>query len=279
VQQKTIQLTSRDSSDFVWVPVQFNGTTSNFLLDTGTSFPIVSSNFVSRFGFETYKFVDQHEVFIPRAGLKSTKEKASLELRYIESDAFSLGSIKAASKLTFAVIDTSAVEKIVGGHLDGFVGGGLLNGQPYAVDFRCKTLSMGKLDLSDLQMSELAIRQNLLYVEIELNGMQETFFLDSGALQTEISKATAAKVLPEFDSLDWRTYESVSVLGERLRSAARARIRSFSLGGTVYSDVEVVVAEQNVLGIDFLRHGVLVVDPINGTYSFSYANRATCAVD
>ena len=278
VQHKTIHLTSREKSDFVWVPVKFNGTSSNFLLDTGTSFPIVSSDFVARFGFETYERNNQYEVFIPRAELNSTDERASLQIRYTESDTFSLGPIKASSRVTFAVIDTSAAEKIVGGRLDGFVGGGLLNGQPYAVDFQCKTLSIGKLDLSDLQMDKLAIRQNLLYVEIELNGMQETFFLDSGALQTEISRKTAARILPQYDSLTWGSLKSVSVLGDRTRTAARAKIDSFNVGGAKFSNTNVIVAEQNVLGIDFLRQGVLVIDPINRRYSFRPTDPATCGM-
>ena len=265
VRPVVVPMKQRDCGPYYFVEVEFNGAITDFMVDTGTSFPIVSDSFVTAESFEVTDSIESVLVVSPS---DITNSSAPTTFPILRSTSFGIGNAVAEDGLNFAVVDTDAVVSITCGAVDGFIGGGVLNSAPYSIDFPGRVLTLGATNPHSIPAFPLSMVKNLLFVDAFIGPNKVSFLIDSGSLQTRISAATASQVLRADAVINAGPVKRIDIFGVKDQPMSAATIDSFRIGDFVVRDLPVLIGEDNVVGIDVLSQGVLTIDPNAKTYSF-----------
>lgn len=241
-----------------WLEARINGRTANLLVDTGSSLPAISRDFVERHGFEVSSEQMQN------SGLNETSIDVFRPRR------FSIGRLRARESIFF-VLDTQFASEIAQREVDGIVGGGLFNNNRYSVSFKDNFIKYGAFSIDNINMHPLEVVQQYLYANVAIDGVVDRFLVDSGGLQTQITLELAERILGDLSSLDFSDRVRITVDGRSDVRVAHAVMPSLLFGDVLVEDFPVLVADytRNIVGIDLLRMGVLTVDPVSSTFGFT----------
>ncbi len=241
-----------------WLEGRINGRTANLLVDTGSSLPAISKNFVERHGLTVSSEQIQN----------SGVNEASIDV--IRPRRFSIGKLRARESVFF-VLDTEFASEIAQREVDGIVGGGLFNNNRYSISFKDSFIRYGEFSIENINMYPLDIVQQYLYVSVAIDGVADRFLVDSGGLQTQISLELAERILGDLSSLNFSDRVRITVDERSEVRVASAVMPSLSFGDVLVEDFPVLVADysRNVIGVDVLKMGVLTVDPVSNTFGFT----------
>lgn len=240
-----------------WLEGYVNGNKINLFVDTGSSLPVISK-----------EFVEQHELQYAAEHMQNADLEDSF-IDIVRPQRLRIGRLVARESV-FQVRDTLFVSQLLQGNVEGIVGGGLFNSNRYSLSFKENLIRYGKFSIENENMYPLEIDDQYLYANVKVNGVVSRFLIDSGALQTQISLELAEKVLDDLSSLEFENLRRVTIDEIREVRLARVMLSSLSFGDETVENFSVFAGDytKNILGIDFLHAGVLTIDPESLTFGY-----------
>ncbi len=241
-----------------WLEGHINGRKIDLLVDTGSSLPAISKEFVERNGLE------YSSEQIQASGMENSL------FDIVRPSRFRIGRLVALESVFF-VLDTASASELLQREVEGIVGGGLFNSNRYSISFKDNLIRYGRFPIDSENMYPLEIDQQYLYASVAINGVVDRFLIDSGALQTQVSLALAREIMGDLSKLEFDKLVRVTVDGRSNVEVARLTLRSLSFGDLLVKDYSVFVGDhtRNIIGMDLLKSGVLTVDPESLTFGYS----------
>jgi len=169
----------------------------------------------------------------------------------------------------FEIRDLSHIRQSIDQDIAGIVGSGILNGGVYSIDFCNRTISLTKYSSAPQLEHEIRFDRQRPIVTVTVNGKDFPYVVDSGALQSSISRRAADLVVPESAMQNETSYKVLTIDGVRNEVRSRALIESFKFAGIELSSINLFVNEENVIGLDILRKGTLTVNARARRFSFN----------
>ncbi len=248
-----------DENPSYWVEGRINGRNVNLLVDTGSSLPAISKDFVQRYNLDV------------SAAKFQNPDGGETEIDVVRPGQFSVGKLRTRESVFF-VLDTVLASEIVQREVDGIVGGGFFNGNRYSISFKDNFISYGRFSIENINMHPLEIVQQYLYAEVNVNGIVDKFIIDSGGLQTQISMDLAERALGDLSNLVFSDRVRITVDGISNVRVAHAIVPSFSFGDVLVKDFPVLISDytRNIIGIDLLKNGILTIDPDSESFGFEF---------
>jgi len=252
VSSTQIALLFHRPTGLAFVEVEINDQHGRFLLDTGTSYPVVSEEFVNRNHLEAIGELTG------RTG----------EYVFVEPESFSIGDAKFTRTGRLLVKDLAGVSESMGIGIDGIVGSSLLNGAPYKIDFANRTLELGSQDDPVESGYKVVFKNQCPYVEVLLDGEIVEFLIDSGSIQSFVSQDTAEKFRESGNFSSSAGYNHITIDGSIRKEMQLIHINSLEFAGRDYHDISMFVEGENKIGLDILSNGTLIMNKKRGIYWF-----------
>ena len=254
-----IPLTSDERDAFLYLEASYNGRQGIYLLDTGTALPVVTEQ--AAYG-QTHGGADAILTASICGSVIREGEicRSSEGVAITRPNLFEIGAVKMSPGGLFQIRDLSQLSDLVGMEIDGIVGSGILNGGRYTIDFRSRELRLEQSDDASSLVHTIEFDKQSPMVKVKVNGLDVLFLIDSGALQSSISKDSADKLLSKSAITDGAVYTVLSVDGAREERRSRAFIESFQFADVSINPAHIFVSDSNVIGLDILSKGVLTVD-------------------
>ncbi len=264
----TIPISKNAEYPFFWVNAELDGKKLSLLLDTGSSYPVLSETFAMKRSLATHvRDVDMRPINGMRFPQPKSSGLNSGSLRFYSPRRLKIGTAIFVRPSAFIVADTSMLSQAAGQSVEGIIGGGILNGTSYRIDFPSRELRIGRF--SGLSAPyPLEVDAQYLFADGKVNGISAKFLIDSGASGSTISQELANELgfenmNPEIDEVIVTTIE-----GAEQMTRVRVSIESFEFGSARFGATKVRVGDANVIGLDLLSKGILDVDPGSGRYGF-----------
>ena len=222
-----------------------NGRVGWFLLDTGTASSVISSHFVQDAGADT------------RSVLAGINDRFGWH-RVLEVSELAMGN-RAYRDFEIQVVDLSQVQAGLQRPIEGILGMDILLLQPAALDLAANKLSLGaEPSSSETTAKEMDCMSGVCMVEVAVGGDDVPFIIDTGASPTTLS------AIPK-GARRLRSEGMVRVDATTVAPDAESFIvPEISFAGLVREQLEVVIGEYNVLGVDFFDGSVLILDGAAG---------------
>ena len=170
---------------------------------------------------------------------------------------FRLGSLEVAAP-PIGCLDLEKVKE-VDSRILGIIGSNIMNSVPYQMSANERWVDVGKPAPLDLRRMESTFSRSLPHVWADLDGQRVRFILDTGSVESTISRATLDAMGISGSSLGV-TETRVVAGGKVSQSVEVVSISRFQSGEEERSDVQFKVDALDLLGVDFLGDRVLVVD-------------------
>lgn len=242
------------------------------LVDTGASLPVISSAFVDANGISS---IEQAQLD-GNGGSDAVGPLASDKpIVVTRPSTFSVGRVVFDPTGYFQVLDLDALNSVLRQRVDGVASSGVLNSATfYTLDFQQAKLTLGRARDTPKLRHKMVFDHQRPIVSVMINGTESEFFLDSGAIQSAISRETAANLLAESEIGAPKDYQLLSIDGLRPTKLSLARVKLLEFAGNCLQDATLYVGDRNLIGLDILRGGVLTVDPVMKRYAFVYPDKA-----
>ena len=238
--------------------VEINDKQGRFLLDTGTSYPVVSEEFVNRSHLETI----------------SEPSGRMGENVYVEPESFSIGDAKFTRAGRLLVMNLAELSESMSISIDGIVGSSLLNGAPYKIDFANHTLELGSQDEPVESGYKVVFKNQCPYVDVLIDGEKVEFLIDSGSIQSFVSAETAEKFRESSSFTSSAAYNHITIDGSVRKEMQRIHINSLVFAGQEYHDISMFVEGENTIGLDILKNGTLIMNKKRGIFWFFESGRS-----
>lgn len=257
----TVPVRSATSGHGLLVSVAVNRIPATFLLDTGATNTVLSSQFASRMNVES-------EALPFDMPIETASRQPLVGARYVPLRSFQLGPIRAKRNSGEAlIVDLSNVRKLTKEDVDGLVGNSTLGSADYILNVHKPSLKVARtISLPDYgQAARLSVSGHRTYLPVSVNGRTFDFLLDTGSTRSFVS----LEVLQQLEGIDVKSLqlESVSVnavdIGKFDSFTAAA-----SLGEVFIPKFSFLVGDRNLIGLDLLRHGELLVSVKQGRFVF-----------
>jgi len=267
-QGQTVVALGNDESGLHWVPVNVQGESAEFLLDTGSSVVALSEKFIARLPERPRTTLKNGRLVTSANRSTSVDSLPQRQLTYLQSARIDVGGMRFAGKGQILVLDTSPTEKIIGKNLDGVVGTALLNVSPWSIDFRNSLLALNCVADTARLPHEIEIRHGLLYATVSVDGLPVRVLVDSAATRSKISPATFERLPEEHYAVRDSMRRTVTADGVQVRPVQIVTVRKVVVGSARVHDFELLVDDADVIGLDILSLGELTLDPANSRFEF-----------
>jgi hypothetical protein len=237
----------------VTVPVELNGKTYRFIVDTGCTVTILDASLQP----ETKKVVGKARV---NSGLLPTQEH----------DLFSapdarIGSLTLPSDYPVVYIDFTRLREVSGVNFYGILGLTFLHA--FVVQIDCDE---GRVDLLQHLQPDNGVRgeglpfvphDGEMWVMATVGDDQRVpFVIDTGCVATGILAQSALESLADKDQVRWLRTATVATLDGTDVTSAQVRLATFALGSFRHHGLLFLTGKKNVLGLDVLRRFRITID-------------------
>jgi predicted aspartyl protease len=267
----TIPLTVDADTGYYMLLTKYEKRKAVFLLDTGTALPAISRRFVEAHGFSTTRRQWPADSLFDGKQTDSAPIESTIVVTSPTS--FSVGRATVDPLGYFQVLNLAPLSSAIDDRVDGIFGSGILNGTLYTIDFRKRTLTLGRSKQPVELPFKIEFERQRPLVDATVNGAKIVFVLDTGAMYTSISHRTAARLLDESSIGEEASYLLLSVDGLRPAKLRRATIDRLEFAGVELENFTVFIGDHDLIGLDILRNGILTVDASAGRYSFRHGTR------
>lgn len=145
-----------------------NGAEGHFIVDTGASTTIISTELARRLGLSVQDYRGRTNLEQP--------------LRVTRIGTFALGE-ESWRRFSVVVLDLSHFSVMLGAAIDGIVGVNLLKGVPFTIDVSGSCLSLNTPDFAGTCVP-IALEDDRVYVDARVDDLDVRLALDSGATST-----------------------------------------------------------------------------------------------
>jgi predicted aspartyl protease len=252
------------------VEARYSQKIGSFIIDTGTSLPVVSKHFLIRNQIEA-----PSRLYIDAVTRTANRNLGSLpadELLVTEAASFSIGLAKFAPGAPFLLLDLAALELALGSEIGGIIGGGILNSATYTIDFAERRLTIMRTEIDRLPPHQVSFHDQVPFVMVNLNGHDVQFMIDTGALQTTIDEDSALRFVDGDKVQPKRRFNILTFQGQSEALLGQAIIDKLVLGDEEFTNLSVLVGTENAIGLDVLASGALTIAAPAGRYSFVQSN-------
>ena len=157
----------------LFVTAWVNEMEGRFLLDTGASATVISSELAQRLGLNTQEFTAPTNI---KQGLLMARV-TSLEIGKETYRDFNV-----------AVLDLSHLDQVMDSPVDGIIGVNLLKQSPFSIDIAGACLYINISGLTGSQVP-ITVKNDRLYMDAVIDGTDSCFVVDSGAKSTRVNEA------------------------------------------------------------------------------------------
>lgn len=254
-------LETNPHSPYYWVSGEIDGRSVRFIVDTGSSMPVISESLASELGVS----VNQSDESV----------RLGHEFPVVRLDNVTIGRLRLPQQSPFQIRNTDYLEIISGATVDGIIGGGVLNAARYEIRFPSKLVRFGNMSVDSSTMKDLDIRDQYLFGESYINGESVEFLIDSGSTFSEIREIDALTIVPNLNELESRTLNIARIGGHSEEVRQMLVADSLQFGGSTLENVVLYVGNQNILGLNVLSKGTLTVVPDLRQFKFELSNSHT----
>lgn len=235
------------------VVASINDMRGRFLLDTGASTTVISSELATRLGLRLREFS------------APTNVKQQLKMARIRS--LELGK-EMYREFYVVVLDLSHFSRISDTPVDGIIGVNLLKQSPFSIHIAGACLSMNPSRITGRQVP-IAVKNDRLYVNASIDGVDSCFVVDSGATSTCIGDVlwptvSQGKAIRKYSGMR-ADADSIQVLDKDERISV-----TLAIGATASVDINARRSTshiENVLGVDAMVAFVVGFD-VNSCVSY-----------
>lgn len=162
-----------DKTGLLIVRAWIDGVAGRFLLDTGASATIISSELATRLGLGVREFSAE------------TNIKQDLMMARVMS--FEIGK-ETYRDFNVAVLDLSHFDRVTNAPVDGIIGVNLLKQSAFSIDIAggCLCINISRLTGSQVPIT---VKNDRLYMDAVIDGIDSCFVVDSGANSTGVNDA------------------------------------------------------------------------------------------
>lgn len=247
------------SRQFLVVPVVANGIQTTFLFDTGTSDTVVSKEFADRNGIHGRPLQRDRPI-------EASAGAADQEDQYVRLRSFRVGSVRAKRKVgPVQIVDLPRLGAQFGGDVTGMLGNAMWSSADYVLDASQPSLVISRrLNLSaSPEASHLSVSGNRTYLPVKIDGRTFDFLLDTGSSATRVTQ----EVIDEIRPSDYLELE-ITTMGSTEYRRIPALHAKVAVGLVQIPQFSFLIGEENVIGLNLLRYGVLSVSNREGMFVF-----------
>ncbi|MCH2044725.1 MAG: retroviral-like aspartic protease family protein [Saprospiraceae bacterium] len=240
---------------FIFIPVQIQGKSYNFLLDTGAELTLIDQAIVSELSLKTLK-----------KGVLSNAKSSSKGNERVEIDKIDIGGIEFHSPVSF-IWDISKFAKYIRCEkIDGIIGNNLMRKANWQIDYQNLVIRITD-NIEKMSVSNDAKRVKMnagdvgnVYLELDIDGKKIPFTFDTGfngfaqtGHKALIKKAAFTKV----------GLKGVNFLGSREGETHFLKLQNFKINDYSFPSPSYLLIKPNnssVLGNEFYKNYTITID-------------------
>lgn len=263
-QSSVVPLLADKTSGLLIVTASVNGVQGRFLLDTGASASVISSEFTTRLGLSTWGF--------------SAVTNIEKELRMARVTSLQIGK-EVYRDFCVVVLDLSHYARVLEAPVDGVMGVNLLKQSPFSIDIGGACLSLNITGLNGSQVP-IAVKNDGLYMDVDIDGIDSIFRVDTGANNTRVTEALWS-IVSQGKTIE--KYRGLRFDANRVHELDWHERIPVKLGIDAFGPLEINVrnrtaVNENLLGLDAMSSFVITFDIAKGmsywTPAGTHSNKA-----
>lgn len=243
-------------SGFIIVPIEINGKTYHFLLDTGAELNVIDPSIAEEINLKNLK-----------TGTMSNAQDSKKGLERVEIPSIRMGGINFEHTVGM-VLDLSAFSKYIRcDKIDGFIGNNLMRKANWQIDYKNQFITISD-DIQKLKVGQNARKIkmeagdiNNIYLDIEVNGIKIPFTFDTG--YNGFAQTGETKLLKNTKSIAKIGIKGANFTGVKTGATHYLDFKNFNLNGEIFdAPYYFLVKPKNssVLGNSFFEDYIITID-------------------
>jgi predicted aspartyl protease len=235
------------------IPAKLNGTSKNFLFDTGAQLSVIQRDSITG------------KIFTVRGASNRTVESGSETIK-----SFKIGDVDFVNTFANNSDLVGLKEKIP--NFGGIIGQPIIKKANWLIDFPNKTLEVSSRDLSDNTFEEIFIENSIgaAYSYLTINGKKFRVIIDLGSssmINAPQDSELAVHLMNEFE-LEENTRNRYTVGGSQVITEQIGVVNSCELGNIPFENIDFNInqSSQPRVGMPFFKNRALFIDNDKGRY-------------
>lgn len=235
------------------IPAKLNGTSKNFLFDTGAQLSVIQRDSITG------------KIFTVRGASNRTVESGSETIK-----SFKIGDVDFVNTFANNSDLVGLKEKIP--NFGGIIGQPIIKKANWLIDFPNKTLEVSSRDLSDNTFEEIFIENSIgaAYSYLTINGKKFRVIIDLGSssmINAPQDSELAIHLMNEFE-LEENTRNRYTVGGSQVITEQIGVVNSCELGNIPFENIDFNInqSSQPRVGMPFFKNRALFIDNDKGRY-------------
>jgi len=244
--------------NLIFLPVELNGKTYQFLFDTHNDLTVIDDNLLEEIN---YKSNNVEGKILDSNSIKRT-------MQHISIDSIKLGNIN-FQNIGAQVTDLSSLNEILGCvNIDAVIGSNFIRKAKWQIDYKKKVIRFTD-NINSLvynKTNNIAIKQgkNALPLDLNINGITKTFYIDTGFNAKFLSSMDVFEELNKEKNLNYLVSKGVSfsAFGKNEKQSHYTNIKELKIGNMHLKNqvFNFSKKKQNLVGNVFLENFIFTID-------------------
>lgn len=245
-------------SNLIFLPVEVNGKTYQFLFDTGNDLTVIDDDLLSEINYKSNNV--EGDIY--------DANNSKRTLQHITIKSIKLGAIN-FQNIGAQVTDLSSLSSILGCvSLDAVIGSNFIRKAKWQIDYMKKEIrfsdNINSLTFNKSNSINIKPKKNSLPIDFNINGNIQTFTIDTGCNSKFISTPDLFEELNKNESLDYIISEGVSfgAFGKNTSKSQFANIKESKIGFLSLKNQVFNFKNKthNLIGNEFLENFIFTID-------------------